>query len=60
MFRLVLAMPLLGALGYVPGHGAASATGTRALVLAYGLLPGLLKLATAALLWRGSNRLHGE
>lgn len=55
-----LALPLLGWLGYVPSRGAQAASGTLALVLAYGLLPCLLKLAAAALLWRIRARLAGE
>ncbi len=55
-----LVLPLLGALGYVPSQGSVPATGTGGLVLAYGLLPCLLKLGAAALLWRGGKRLHGE
>ena len=44
-----LALPLLGAFGYAPGHP--DAGGLQALSLAYGLLPCVLKLVAAALLW---------
>jgi GPH family glycoside/pentoside/hexuronide:cation symporter len=44
-----LALPLLGWLGYVPGDAASAAP----LYYAYCLLPCALKLASAALLWRG-------
>lgn len=43
-----IALPLLGALGYTPGRGDA----TTALAAVYALLPCLLKLAAAAMLWR--------
>ncbi|MFM8467435.1 MAG: MFS transporter [Oxalobacteraceae bacterium] len=45
-----ISLPLLSWLGYVPGQ--ANDEGLRALVIAYALLPCLLKLAAAALLWR--------
>ncbi len=45
-----IALPLLSWLGYVPGQP--SDEGLRALVIAYALLPCVLKLAAAALLWR--------
>lgn len=45
-----IALPLLEMLGYVPGTSDAS--GTQALVLAYAVLPCVLKAAAAALLWR--------
>ena len=45
-----LALPLLGLAGYIPGTRAPDAL--QALVLAYCVLPCLLKLAAAALLWR--------
>jgi len=44
-----VALPVLGAFGYVPGG--LDADGLRALSLAYGLLPCALKLVAAALLW---------
>lgn len=48
-----IALPLLQWLGYVPGQGGmAGAGGTTALALAYAVLPCILKLAAAALLWR--------
>jgi Na+/melibiose symporter-like transporter len=45
-----ISLPLLSWLGYVPGQ--ANDDGLRALVIAYALLPCVLKLAAAALLWR--------
>ena len=45
-----ISLPLLSWLGYVPGQ--ANEEGLRALVIAYALLPCLLKLVAAALLWR--------
>ncbi len=45
-----LALPLLGLAGYTPG--ARDAQALQALTLAYCLLPCLLKLLAAALLWR--------
>jgi Na+/melibiose symporter-like transporter len=45
-----ISLPLLSWLGYVPGQP--NDEGLRALVLAYALLPCVLKLAAAALLWR--------
>jgi len=42
-----LALPALGALGYAPGDGTAG----RSLALIYCLLPCVLKLASAAVLW---------
>lgn len=47
-----IALPLLGWLGYEPGQGA----GVGALAVAYALLPLVLKLAAAALLWRAPLR----
>lgn len=44
-----VALPLVGALGYVPGQLTA---GTQGLAMAYGGLPLLLKLAAFLLLWR--------
>ena len=44
-----IALPLLGAFGYTPGSHDASAL--QALTVAYCLLPCLLKLAAAGLLW---------
>jgi Na+/melibiose symporter-like transporter len=44
-----IALPLLGAFGYTPGSHDANAL--RALTFAYCVLPCLLKLAAAALLW---------
>ena len=44
-----IALPLLGAFGYSPGGRDADAL--QALTLAYCLLPCLLKLAAAGLLW---------
>jgi Na+/melibiose symporter-like transporter len=46
-----LALPLLDLLGYAPGRQDAQAL--HALTLAYCLLPCLLKLLAAAVLWRG-------
>jgi len=46
-----LALPLLGAWGYVPGQRDPQAL--QALGLAYGLLPCLLKLLAMGILWRG-------
>lgn len=43
-----LSLPLIGALGYVPGGG----TGLPALVFAYALLPLACKLLAGGLLWR--------
>ena len=51
-----IALPLLGAFGYTPGGRDADAL--QALTLAYCLLPCLLKLAAAGLLW--TLRLHKE
>ena len=51
-----IALPLLGAFGYTPGGRDAEAL--QALTLAYCLLPCLLKLAAAGLLW--TLRLHKE
>lgn len=49
-----VSLPLLERLGYVPGlHDAG---GLKALGVAYALLPCLLKLAAAALLWRAPLR----
>lgn len=45
-----ISLPLLSWLGYVPGQ--ASEEGLRALMIAYAILPCVLKLAAAALLWR--------
>ena len=45
-----ISLPLLSWLGYVPGQ--ANDDGLRALVIAYALLPCVLKLAAATLLWR--------
>ncbi len=45
-----IALPLLQWLGYVPG--APDAAGTQALVLAYAVLPCVLKACAALLLWR--------
>jgi Na+/melibiose symporter-like transporter len=53
-----LALPLLETLGYTPG--AASPAGTRALLLAYGLLPCVLKIGAAILLWRQRNHLKED
>ena len=47
-----IALPLLGLLGYQPGHG----TGTAPLAWAYALLPCALKLLAALLLWRAPLR----
>jgi len=49
-----IALPLLAWLGYTPGMTAASDTG--GLVAAYALLPCLLKLIAAAMLWRAPLR----
>jgi GPH family glycoside/pentoside/hexuronide:cation symporter len=48
-----LALPLLAMAGYLPGSRAPAAL--QALVFAYCVLPCLLKLAAAALLWRTLN-----
>lgn len=45
-----IALPLLDWLGYTPGQ--ASEEGLRALVIAYALLPCVLKVCAALLLWR--------
>ena len=45
-----IALPLLEGLGYVPGM--TSEAGTQALLVAYAVLPCVLKAAAAALLWR--------
>jgi Na+/melibiose symporter-like transporter len=42
-----IALPVLGALGYVPGSGGAE----RSLALVYALLPCAFKLVSAAILW---------
>ena len=48
-----IALPLLESLGYVPGMPErSSASGLHALLLAYALLPCVLKLCAALLLWR--------
>lgn len=47
-----ISLPLLDALGYVPGSGA----GTGALAAAYAILPCVLKLLAAAMLWRAPLR----
>lgn len=47
-----ISLPLLDWLGYVPG----STAGTGALVAAYALLPCVLKLLAAAMLWRAPLR----
>jgi len=49
-----ISLPLLSWLGYVPGQ--ANDDGLRALVIAYALLPCVLKLAAATLLWRAPLR----
>ena len=49
-----LSLPLLGALGYVPGSGA----GLPALVFAYALLPLAFKAVAAFLLWRWRHGLE--
>ena len=49
-----LALPLLQALGYAPGRQDAAAL--QALSLGYAVLPCLLKLLAAALLWRWRDR----
>ena len=49
-----ISLPLLEWLGYVPGQP--SEAGLRALVIAYALLPCLLKLVAAWLLWRAPLR----
>ena len=45
-----IALPLLELLGYVPGN--TDTNGTHALVIAYAVLPCVLKAAAAVLLWR--------
>ncbi len=47
-----IALPLLGAFGYVPGQQ----EGVPALAAAYALLPCAMKLAAAAMLWRAPLR----
>lgn len=47
-----IGLPLLGAFGYVPGAGGS----TTALAAVYALLPCLLKLIAATLLWRAPLR----
>jgi GPH family glycoside/pentoside/hexuronide:cation symporter len=47
-----IALPLLGALGYVPGNS----SDTQALSVAYALLPCALKLIAAFMLWRAPLR----
>jgi len=49
-----LSLPLLGALGYVPGSGA----GLPALTFAYALLPLAFKAVAALLLWRWRHSLE--
>jgi Na+/melibiose symporter-like transporter len=49
-----LSLPLIGALGYVPGGG----TGLAALVFAYALLPLAFKLLAGSLLWRWRSSLE--
>lgn len=49
-----IALPLLQQLGYTPGT--TSAEGLRALTVAYALVPCILKLGAAALLWRAPLR----
>lgn len=49
-----LSLPLIGALGYVPGGG----TGLAALVFAYALLPLAFKLLAGGLLWRWRSSLE--
>lgn len=49
-----ISLPLLGQLGYVPGQS--DAQGLAALCVAYALLPCVLKLAAAAILWRAPLR----
>ncbi|MES2742824.1 MAG: MFS transporter [Pseudomonadota bacterium] len=49
-----IALPLLGALGYVPGRDGAA--GTATLAAAYALLPCALKLLAAFMLWRAPLR----
>ncbi|GAA5179375.1 MFS transporter [Niveibacterium umoris] len=53
-----LALPLLEALGYRPG--VRSAEGLAALAIVYALLPIVLKLVAAAVLWRVRRRLEAE
>ncbi|MDO9215932.1 MAG: MFS transporter [Lacisediminimonas sp.] len=53
-----VALPLLGVFGYQPGTG--NAHGVQALTLAYCLLPCLLKICSATLLWRGRHQLEGD
>jgi Na+/melibiose symporter-like transporter len=47
-----IALPLLQWLGYVPGQAGVNGDGTMALALAYAVVPCLLKLLAAWLLWR--------
>ena len=51
-----LALPLIGALGYVPGSG--SGSGLGALTFTYALLPLAFKALAALLLWRWRNPLE--
>jgi Na+/melibiose symporter-like transporter len=53
-----LALPLLETLGYVPGERGSD--GIQALTIVYGLLPCLLKLGAALLLWRARKHLGGD
>jgi len=50
----VAELPLLGALGYVPGSGA----GLTSLTFAYALLPLAFKAVAALLLWRWRHSLE--
>lgn len=49
-----IALPLLQQLGYTPGSS--NAGGMQALVIAYAVLPCLLKLGAAAIVWRAPLR----
>lgn len=51
-----IALPLLAWFGYVPGQGVTQGAGLGALSAAYALLPCLLKLLAAAMLWRAPLR----
>jgi Na+/melibiose symporter-like transporter len=53
-----IALPLLASFGYSPG--ARDSGALQALAVAYGVLPCLLKLTAAALLWRRAHHITEE
>lgn len=55
-----LSLPLLGALGYVPGSTGGSGNGLAALSFAYALLPLAFKAVAGLLLWRWRHSLEIE